>query len=205
MKKENLELKMIIAILIIMILILLVYGLSNRMTDKKEEPIIKQDSSTQESQNNEVEEVLDTSIDPQTETIIMEGVEESKNTLRYISSLGYSIRYNSDLFVVKKQDGFDVYSREVDYYTPNLYFKVEAHKTSFESEIEKIPSYEETTTNGYKTIYFEKDVEGVLETYYYIKADDGFFLIVSYYPNTTEYIEGIGRHIKDMIKTFKIN
>lgn len=177
----------------------------------------QQNQNTNKTNGNNINttQELDTSTDARKETIMLEGMEETITTSKYISSLGYSMRYDSDDYTVTSYnyaEGNDIYKCKSN---PDIWFAVGGDfVTSYNEYINKrmstakLDSYEKTTINGYDAVYYKSTNfwdEGM--EYYLIDINNGvgIFEICVNYPNTSEYNEGVGSRIKQMIQTFTIN
>ena len=148
---------------------------------------------------------VDKSTDERQETITIEGVEETITTAKYVSSLGYCLRYEKESLSVSQDEGMDIYSTENN---SDMYYTVEGYSTSYDSAISSLKAegvtLENITINGNSAATYSKEVLDILQTHYYIKANNGVFIITVYHPNTSEYIGGWGSRIGQMIKTFEI-
>ena len=168
----------------------------NNLIEKGEDNIV---------QNKVADYELDKSSDEKQENIMIEGLEETITTLKYNSSVGYSMRYDKDRFNISKDEGMDVYSQE----NSEAYLTVEGYDTTYEQVVDNLKSegktLEEVNVNGNKAMKYSKTVGETLVTYYYIQAKDGVFIISVYNPNTVEYAEGWNNRIEKMLQSFEIH
>lgn len=208
--QEKKNLIIVLCILIIVILLILVGILFYQTTQKEENTNNENSNITEEntilnntntSDTNEV--LLDVSIDEKYETRTQEGLPTTIKTLKYVSSAGYSMRYCPDEFTISKDEGMDIYTAK----NSNNYLTVEGYSTPYETSISNLglSNSSKTTVNGYEATYYSKVVNDRKQTYYYIKVDNGVFIITYYHPNTSEFVEGVGEIFQDMINTFEIN
>ena len=213
-KKIKIGLSVIISITVVLIIVagVLIYIFLNKETNKEEQNnnnndnmnFVVDNNVAQEKENNISVEELDKSVDEQTETIMQEGLESKITTLKYVSSLGYSMRYESELISVSKNNNMDVYSSKNN---DKFYYTVEKIPTSYEYITTNLDAQNisKTNINGNEVTYFDRVISSLLVNYYYIKAEDGTFLITINCPNSSEYVEGWLDRIDNMIKTFDIN
>jgi len=139
---------------------------------------------------------LDVSIDKKQEIIYLEGIKEEITTMKYISSLGYHLRYDIDNFSILKDENKDIYKT----INPEVYVVVEISTISYEKLLKN--NYEKDILNGIDTLYY---IENNKE-YIYLKGNDKTFLITINCPNTPEYKEGFYSRIIQMLDNgFEIN
>ncbi len=135
---------------------------------------------------------LNYSIEEKSETIILEGQEESITTKKYISDLKYSMRYDIDRFKVSKNNKQDVYT-----FIDNKDVVVFVEKSTLPNDCKK-----ESFENGYNNCY--KYIDETKEEYYVYDGDRVYKVKVKT-PGGIEYSEGVKVRINYMINSFKMN
>ena len=119
----------------------------------------------------------------------------------YVSSLGYSMRYASELFNVSYHDNSDWYERNEDINC----VVVEKENVSYGKKIATLSNYEKTNVNGYEAVYITRKAEGQFEKKYYVNSGkDTTYIITTSCQDSTEYLEGIGSVMEGMVQTFSI-
>lgn len=134
---------------------------------------------------------INMSTDKKIEYITIEGTEELIMTQKYISDLGYSMRYDTTDFRVFKYKGQDIYKNLND---ERVLVVVEKSKTP--KNCTKI-----TTTNEYNSCYIK--VDNYTEEHYVSTSTQNYKITIKT-PGTPEYLEGARVRIEHMINTFLI-
>ena len=166
-------LKIIIAICIIFICVCAIFFIKD---------LFKENGDTKLNYSTEEKEV----------TIMLEGQEESITTKKYVSDLGYSMRYDIDRFEVSKNKNQDVYK-----FIYNDEVIVFVEKSSLPKNCEKA-----SLKNDYNNCH--KYIDETKEEYYIYDGDKVYKVLIKT-PGGTEYSEGVKVRINYMINTFKIN
>ena len=122
-------------------------------------------------------------------------------TAKHESTLGYTIKYRPETFKVKSENGKDIFYIED---AENIYVSIEKFETSYDDMINSLASYEVNEDGIVYTVKTEGLFVGDIETHNYVKTNDGFFVISYVYPNSTEFMEGLGTTIANMIETFEL-
>lgn len=132
------------------------------------------------------------STDKKLEYIALKGEKELISTQRYISSLGYNMRYDVERFKVFKYKNQDIY-RFID----NERVLVLVEKSSLPSDCNAEP-----LENGYNNCY--KYIDETMDEYY-ISLNNKTYRILIKTPGGKEFQEGVKVRINYMINSFGIN
>lgn len=134
---------------------------------------------------------INMSTDKQIEYITIEGTEELIMTQKYVSDLGYSMRYDVTDFKVFK------------YKTQDIYKNLNDERVLVVVEKSQIPSNctTITSTKEYNNCYIK--VDNYTEENY-ISSKNQVYKITIKTPGTTEYLEGTRVRIEHMLNTFSI-
>lgn len=130
------------------------------------------------------------STDKQLMYITLEGQEELISTQKYMSDLGYNMRYDIERFSVFKYKNQDIYR-----FKDNFDVVVLVEKSEFPAFCNK--DYSLNINNCYKFIDDTKDE-------YYITNDKKTYRVLVKTPSGTEYKEGVRTRISYMINSFEI-
>ena len=181
---------------ILLVIVLLALGILNvfmvkKLNETNNKINILENNINKIKEDNNMDEDIDEEI------INIEGIEESIKVKTYNSSLGYSIKYDIDVFKLENKYKCDYF------YTSNdeVYFSICEENSVV---IKNTDLYE---INGIK---YPKDTlitinDDILITKYYIKINNKYLVIETQYPNTSEYIEGFGTRILNTIDSFVLN
>ena len=157
-----------------------------------------QNTNNSSSNNTSNTQAVDISIDTRQVNVNLEGMVCPVTTSKYISSLGYSMRYDSDM-TVKKVENMDIYG-----YTdnPEAYVTVKYISTPYSEAISNFTNSRSTTINGYEATEARDGI--------FVKANNGTYIIDIVYPvdeyGYSEYAEGFGDMMNQLIETyFSIN
>ena len=182
---------------ILLVIVLLALGILNVFMVKKLNETNNKINILENNINKIKEDNSNMDEDIDEEIINIEGIEESIKVKTYNSSLGYSIKYDIDVFKLENKNKCDYF------YTSNdeVYFSICEEKSVV---IKNTDLYE---INGIK---YPKDTlitinDDILITKYYIKINNKYLVIETQYPNTSEYIEGFGTRILNTIDSFALN
>ena len=139
--------------------------------------------------------------------INQEGNMVKRESEKYVSSLGYTMQYATDIygggFNVSYHDGGDWY--EINDGSINCVV-VEKENVSYSNKISTLSNYERTNVNGYEAVYTTRTAEGQFETTYYVNSGKGtVYKITTSCQNSSDYIEGLGAIMNAMVQTFSIN
>ena len=132
------------------------------------------------------------STDKKLEYITLEGEKELISTQKYISELGYNMRYDVERFKVFNYKNQDIY-RFVD----NERVLVLVEKSSLPSDCNAEP-----LENGYNNCY--KYIDDTMDEYY-ISFNNKTYRIIIKTPGGKEFQEGVKVRINYMINSFGIN
>lgn len=132
------------------------------------------------------------STDKKLEYITLEGEKELISTQKYISELGYNMRYDVERFKVFNYKNQDIY-RFID----NERVLVLVEKSSLPSDCNAEP-----LENGYNNCY--KYIDDTMDEYY-ISLNNKTYRIIIKTPGGTEFQEGVKVRINYMINSFGIN
>lgn len=182
---------------ILLVIVLLALGILNVFMVKKLNETNNKINILENNINKIKEDNSNMDEDIEEEIINIEGIEESIKVKTYNSFLGYSIKYDIDVFKLENKNKCDYF------YTSNdeVYFSICEEKSVV---IKNTDLYE---INGIK---YPKDTlitinDDILITKYYIKINNKYLVIETQYPNTSEYIEGFGTRILNTIDSFALN
>lgn len=132
--------------------------------------------------------------DYETDTIMMEGLEETIITKKYKSDLGYSIKYDFETFILKRENRCDFYYTVND----NAYFSI--------CVVDQITNMDTTVKVGENTYYVKKEiVNNLINNNYYIKNNNKYYAISEYYQNNIEVEEGLALRMYYTIETIKFD
>lgn len=130
-----------------------------------------------------------------------EGMQDEVTSKEFSSTYGYTIRYASEYFKPSNHDNKDWFERTED---TNCVL-VEKENVSYSKKLESLSNYKKTTVNGYEAVYVERHAEGQIENTYYINTGNDFvYEITTSCLGTTEYLEGIGHIMDEMVQTFAV-
>lgn len=132
------------------------------------------------------------STDKKLEYITLEGEKELISTQKYISELGYNMRYDVERFKVFNYKNQDIY-RFID----NERVLVLVEKSSLPSDCNAEP-----LENGYNNCY--KYIDDTMDEYY-ISFNNKTYRIIIKTPGGKEFQEGVKVRINYMINSFGIN
>lgn len=135
---------------------------------------------------------INMSTDKKSEYIILEGEKELISTQKYVSDLGYSMRYDINKFNVFKYKEQDIY---------NFLYNNEVLVIVEKSNLPASCSVS-LTEMGYNNCYIKQNKETDV---YYISTNGKTYKITVKSPSSTEYEEGVKARISYMINSFKIN
>ena len=131
------------------------------------------------------------STDKKLEYIALEGDKELISTQKYVSELGYNMRYDVERFKVFKYKNQDIYK-----FIENEQVLVLVEKSTLPSDCNADP-----LENGYNNCY--KYIDDTMDEYY-ISSNNKTYRILVKTPGGTEYAEGVKVRIQYMINTFEI-
>lgn len=132
------------------------------------------------------------STDKQLSEIQIEGQSEIISTQKYISDLGYNMRYDINNFVVFKHNNKDYYKFK---HNDNVIVKVESSSVPTNCTNQVL---ETTLNNCYRKLdnYTEE---------YYITSNSKTFKVTIKSPNSSEYTSSVRTRIEIMLETFKVD
>lgn len=131
--------------------------------------------------------------------VYREGSAEEVPSKEYDSTLGYTIRYDTESFKASHHDGGDWFERDSD----GNCVVVEKENVSYSKKISTVTNYKKTTVNGYEAVYTTRAVEGQIETTYYVNTGkESTYTIKTSCQGTTEYQEGLAKIMDAMVQTF---
>ena len=126
------------------------------------------------------------------EYIVLDGEKELISTQRYVSDLGYNMRYDVERFKVFKYKNQDIYK-----FVENESVLVLVEKSSLPSDCSSKP-----LENGYSNCY--KFIDETMDEYY-ITSNNKTYRVLVKTPVDTEYTKGVKVRISYMISTFTID
>lgn len=123
--------------------------------------------------------------------LTLEGQEELTSTQKYISDLGYTMRYDTERFKVFKYRNKDVYR-----FINNEEVLVIVEKAELPKDC-----YVNSLQNLYNSCV--KNIDDTMDEYYFYKNNNVYRILIKV-PKTSEYAEGVMVRINYMINNFEI-
>lgn len=148
--------------------------------------------------------------------IVIEGINEDVNYVGVKSSIGYTIQYDEEAFLLSREDEKDVYRTNIDSIKDKVYFTAQYLEKSYDELKNENSDVEEFEINGqkaFKVIFIDNVLynetqnttwnwDSDVKTLWYIDAKEGAYFIEEHY--FFEATEGWGARINQMLNTFKI-
>ena len=148
--------------------------------------------------------------EPETMTIMLEGMEETMYGYRYTSALGYSMVYDPDWVRPEQREGYDHYTAVTEIHIPELYMQVtKTDKTAAQLIADlKAQGAEENAVwliGGYRSVGLS-EMSGlgpadVVVNYYVTQVGDTVYLLETSY--FWEAAEGFGARMWQMLNTIQ--
>lgn len=133
--------------------------------------------------------------------VYREGMADKVPAKEYTSTLGYTIKYATELFSVSYHDDMDWF--ECAGCTDGVV--VGKENVSYSKKIANVSNYNKTSVNGKEAVYTTRRVEGQFETTYYVNSGkDTTYIITTSCQDNTEYLEGRGKIMDAMVQSISI-